>query len=113
MSGIIIVIEIEESYTSQQHYKGKISKGPEYRPIERDGIIELPNMINKEAFQYVAYHPPFTVQGRGSLSGRYLSGRPLPPVDRQTAVKILPYPKLRFRAVLIKLEQSIFGSIYK
>ena len=51
MSVMIIAIKIDEPYISRHHYKGKISKGSEYRPIQRDGIIELPNMINKEAFQ--------------------------------------------------------------
>ena len=52
-----------------------------------------------------AYRP---VQGvGGSLSRRCLcaggvSFREIPPpVDRQTPVKILPYPKLRLRAVII------------
>ena len=38
-----------------------------------------------------------------SVSGGSLSGRPPPPVDRQTPMKILPCPKLRLGAVIINV----------
>ena len=45
--------------------------------------------------------PPALYRPGGSVSGGPLSGRPPPPVGRQTLVTILPCPKLRLRAVKI------------
>ena len=73
-------------------------------------ITAIPkHYLNKIEFQ--AYRLLFSVQwslclGGGSLS-RGVSVGGSPPVDRQTPVKILPYPKLRLGVVKIKRYQYV------
>ena len=50
--------------------------------------------------------------GGGVSAPRGVPGQALPPVDRQTPVNILPCPKLRLRAVKIRVEHTTAKKLY-